>query len=80
MATRQQDPNLRLVCRDCKDQVPNIVEDFSAGDLICGNCGLVLGNRIIDTRSEWRTFAGYVPAPDFFEIELLDECLKSNLE
>jgi transcription initiation factor TFIIB len=37
--------------------VPNIVEDFAAGDMICGNCGLVLGNRIIDTRSEWRTFA-----------------------
>ncbi|KAJ1560665.1 transcription initiation factor IIB, partial [Nowakowskiella sp. JEL0078] len=27
------------------------------GDLVCGSCGLVLGNRIIDTRSEWRTFA-----------------------
>ncbi|KAJ3372587.1 transcription initiation factor IIB [Kappamyces sp. JEL0680] len=26
-------------------------------ETICGNCGLVLGNRIIDTRSEWRTFA-----------------------
>lgn len=53
----QLDLNLRLICRDCKDPVPNIVEDFAAGDLICGNCGLVLGNRIIDTRSEWRTFA-----------------------
>jgi transcription initiation factor TFIIB len=38
------------------DPIANIVEDFSAGDLICGNCGLVLGNRIIDTRSEWRTY------------------------
>ena len=37
--------------------MPNIIEDFVAGDLICGNCGLVLGNRVIDTRSEWRTFA-----------------------
>jgi transcription initiation factor TFIIB len=43
--------NLRLVCRDCQDSVPNIVEDFTAGDLICGTCGLVLGNRVIDTRS-----------------------------
>jgi transcription initiation factor TFIIB len=24
---------------------------------VCGDCGLVLGNRVIDTRSEWRTFA-----------------------
>ena len=33
------------------------MEDFTAGDLICGNCGLVLGDRVIDTRSEWRNFA-----------------------
>jgi transcription initiation factor TFIIB len=36
---------------------PNIVEEYSAGDLVCGECGLVLGERIIDTRSEWRTFS-----------------------
>ena len=29
----------RLICPDCKS-VPNIVEDFSAGDYICGDCGL----------------------------------------
>ncbi|ORX57155.1 cyclin-like protein [Piromyces finnis] len=51
------DLNLRLYCKDCKDPIPNIVENFAAGDMICGNCGLVLGNRIIDTRSEWRTFS-----------------------
>ena len=39
------------MCRDCQDPVPNIVEDFTAGDLICGTCGLILGNRVIDTRS-----------------------------
>ncbi|KAK8070028.1 Transcription initiation factor IIB [Apiospora phragmitis] len=33
------------------------MEEFSAGDMVCGDCGLVLGDRIIDTRSEWRTFA-----------------------
>ncbi|KAJ2657199.1 transcription initiation factor IIB, partial [Coemansia sp. RSA 1199] len=30
---------------------------FADRDLVCGDCGLVLGDRIIDTRSEWRTFA-----------------------
>lgn len=25
--------------------------------MVCGNCGLVLGDRIVDTRSEWRTFS-----------------------
>jgi len=24
---------------------------------VCGGCGLVLGDRVVDTRSEWRTFA-----------------------
>ena len=28
----------------------------SPTDMVCGSCGLVLGDRIIDTRSEWRTF------------------------
>ncbi|KAJ3107243.1 transcription initiation factor IIB [Phlyctochytrium planicorne] len=36
---------------------PHIVENFKDGDLICGDCGIVLGDRIIDTRSEWRTFS-----------------------
>lgn len=43
---------VRLICPDCKDPNPNIVEEFSSGDLVCGNCGLVLGDRVVDTRSE----------------------------
>src|SRR5271154_6092502 len=51
-------PNLSmtLMCPECKDD-SNIVEEFSSGDMVCGDCGLVLGDRIVDTRSEWRTFA-----------------------
>ncbi|KAG6378979.1 cyclin-like protein [Boletus reticuloceps] len=48
---------VRLICPDCRDQHPNVIEEFSSGDLVCGNCGLVLGDRVVDTRSEWRTFA-----------------------
>ncbi|CAG8823059.1 12661_t:CDS:1 [Gigaspora margarita] len=51
------DLNIRLICPDCKNTTPNIIEEFASGDLVCGDCGLVLGDRIIDTRSEWRTFA-----------------------
>ncbi|KAI0243919.1 transcription initiation factor IIB, partial [Massospora cicadina] len=40
-----------------ENPVPNIIEEFAAGDLVCGDCGMVLGDRIIDTRSEWRTFS-----------------------
>ena len=61
VALKAQEPwvenlSLNLMCRECKEDPPNIVEDFSAGDTICGSCGLVLGDRIVDTRSEWRTF------------------------
>lgn len=48
---------VRLICPECRDPNPNIVEEFSSGDLVCGTCGLVLGDRVVDTRSEWRTFA-----------------------
>ncbi|KAI9593243.1 transcription initiation factor IIB [Syncephalis fuscata] len=51
------DLNIRLICRDCRRDPPNLVECFAEGDLVCGDCGLVLGDRIVDTRSEWRTFS-----------------------
>ncbi|KAI9730816.1 MAG: transcription initiation factor IIB [Cirrosporium novae-zelandiae] len=46
-----------LICKDCQEFPPHIEEEFSSGDLVCGSCGLVLDNRIVDTRSEWRTFS-----------------------
>jgi hypothetical protein len=49
--------NMTAICKDCKEFPPNLVEEFSSGDLVCGSCGLVIGDRIVDTRSEWRTFA-----------------------
>ncbi len=51
------DLNVRLICRDCKVDPPNLAEEFESGDLVCADCGLVVGENIIDTRSEWRTFA-----------------------
>ena len=61
-ATKAQEPwrqNLsqQMLCRDCNEYPPNLVEEFSSGDMVCGTCGLVLGDRIVDTRSEWRTFS-----------------------
>jgi transcription initiation factor TFIIB len=49
--------NMTMICPDCKEFPPNLVEEFSSGDMVCGSCGLVLGDRIVDTRSEWRTFS-----------------------
>ena len=31
-------------------------EDYQAGDQICSQCGLVVGDRVIDVGSEWRMF------------------------
>jgi transcription initiation factor TFIIB len=53
----QEDLNVLFMCPDCKENPPNLVEEFSSGDTVCGSCGRVLADRIIDTRSEWRTFS-----------------------
>ncbi|KAK4705913.1 transcription initiation factor TFIIB, partial [Phenoliferia sp. Uapishka_3] len=46
-----------LTCPDCQDDEVKLIEEFSSGDLVCGGCGLVLGDKVVDERSEWRTFA-----------------------
>ena len=53
----KQNLNMHMMCRECKEYPPNLVEEFASGDMVCGSCGLVLGDRIVDTRSEWRTFS-----------------------
>jgi len=34
-----------------------LIEDHRAGDQICSECGLVVGDRTIDVGSEWRSFS-----------------------
>jgi transcription initiation factor TFIIB len=51
------DLSVRLQCPECAPRKPEIIEEFGSGDLVCGGCGLVLGDRIVDTRSEWRVCA-----------------------
>ncbi|KAK3319081.1 cyclin-like protein [Apodospora peruviana] len=53
----QEDLNNILMCPDCKEYPPSLIEEFSSGDIVCTECGVVVGARAIDTRSEWRTFA-----------------------
>src|SRR5579871_129359 len=45
----------RLQCPDCLTS--QIVEDHHEGFTICQQCGRVVGERLIATESEWRTFA-----------------------
>lgn len=56
-ASFQEDLSNVLCCPDCREFPPNLVEEFSSGDMVCESCGVVVGSRIIDNRSEWRTFA-----------------------
>lgn len=49
--------DVKLICPECQEDPPDLVEEYSSGDLVCGKCGLVVGDKIVDTRSEWRTFA-----------------------
>ena len=44
--------NVRHLCPNCRNDPPNIIEEYSKGDLVCGDCGTILGDRIVDTRSE----------------------------
>jgi transcription initiation factor TFIIB len=60
----QEDLSNTLLCPDCKINPPNLAEEFSSGDMVCRDCGVVVGTRIIDTRSEWRTFANDDQAGD----------------
>lgn len=53
----QQNLSNRLICPDCREDPPNIIDDHQSGDTICDSCGIVLDQRGIDTRAEWRTFA-----------------------
>lgn len=34
----------------------NLIEDHRAGDMVCPECGLVVGDRIVDVGTEWRSF------------------------
>lgn len=34
-----------------------LIEEHRAGDMICPECGLVVGDRVVDVGSEWRTFS-----------------------
>ena len=53
----EENLNDKIMCQDCQEDPPNVEEDFTTGDTVCLSCGLVLGQRLTDMRSEWRTFA-----------------------
>jgi transcription initiation factor TFIIB len=49
---------MKYICEDCDRPPSELIEDAKEGTLICGDCGRVLEDRLIDNREEWRTFSG----------------------
>ncbi|NIR87053.1 transcription initiation factor IIB [Candidatus Bathyarchaeota archaeon] len=43
-----------VICAECGST--NIVRDIIAGELVCGDCGLVAEENIIDRGAEWKAF------------------------
>ncbi|KAL0634921.1 transcription initiation factor IIB [Maublancomyces gigas] len=58
----EADYQVKTICPECKRYPANIVDEYASGDTVCADCGLVLGERIVDTRSEWRTFSSDEPS------------------
>jgi transcription initiation factor TFIIB len=44
-----------ISCRYHPDAI--LIESHHAGDMVCQTCGLVVGDRVVDVGSEWRTFS-----------------------
>ena len=45
---------LAEVCPECSSK--NLVHDYDSGETICGDCGLVLYEQMLDKGPEWRAF------------------------
>lgn len=50
------DVAVKVVCPYCREDPPNLIDEYSSGDTICGSCGLVMADHMIDQRAEWRSF------------------------
>ena len=45
----------RVHCKYHPDAI--LMKDYHSGDNICPECGLVVGDQVIDVEAEWRTFS-----------------------
>jgi transcription initiation factor TFIIB len=51
---RVRKPRRGTVCPECGSS--QFIEDMVRGELVCGRCGLVLKEEMVDTSQEWRAF------------------------
>ena len=55
MATRSIRRSLSTTsCPECGSN--NLIEDYDMGEVVCGNCGLVVRENVVDEGPEWRAF------------------------
>ncbi|MEM0057323.1 MAG: transcription initiation factor IIB [Candidatus Bathyarchaeia archaeon] len=47
-------PRLADKCPECGS--PNLIHDYDTGETVCGECGLVLHEQMMDKGPEWRAF------------------------
>lgn len=48
------EPVEKYACASCGSN--HLIRDIATGEEICGDCGLVLSDDVLDTRPEWRAF------------------------
>jgi len=51
---RQQQQRFLDKCPECGSE--NLIHDYDTGETVCGNCGLVLREQMMDKGPEWRAF------------------------
>ncbi|KAF2110492.1 hypothetical protein BDV96DRAFT_667517 [Lophiotrema nucula] len=56
-APEYEDLNILMICPDCQENPPNLVEEYAQGEIVCGSCGRVLDDHVLDTRQEWRDYS-----------------------
>ena len=54
---KSEEPKMSAIVQCPQHPGSNLIEDYRAGDMICSECGLVVGDRVVDVGSEWRTFS-----------------------
>jgi transcription initiation factor TFIIB len=48
--------NGTVTCLSCRSSDQKIVTDTESGEIICGNCGIVISDKIEESGAEWRNF------------------------
>lgn len=56
----------------------DLIEDYRAGDMVCPECGLVVGDRVVDVGSEWRTFSNDKDSKDMSRVGDAENSLLSG--